>query len=261
MGKLYKIIGWGFVIIYLILMMAFIPEKRNSIPCHHVVINVLDSASNGFVSSADIQELLYKNKFEILGYPVNNINTELIENIVLNHPAVKNCEVYTMASGNLVIEVTQRYPILRIFDEKGNTYYIDLDGAIIPYSEKFVSHILVASGKIPGPENINEPFELVGSKEITNEPILDQIYTLGRYIFMDDFFKNQFVQIYINRQNEIELIPRVGSHIIIIGNLDDYKTKLENLKAMYEIGFKSKDWNDYININLKYKNQVICSKR
>jgi cell division protein FtsQ len=69
------------------------------------------------------------------------------------------------------------------------------------------------------------------------------------------------MQIYRSQKGEYELIPRVGAHQIILGTLDDFETKLENLQLLYQQGFKQHGWNQYEKINLKYSNQIICTKR
>jgi cell division protein FtsQ len=66
---------------------------------------------------------------------------------------------------------------------------------------------------------------------------------------------------YIHKDHEIELIPRVGAHIIHFGDISDYKYKFFKLKAIYEKGFNALGWNKYEHINLKFSNQVICTKR
>ena len=51
-----------------------------------------------------------------------------------------------------------------------------------------------------------------------------------------------------------------GSQVILFGNAEDAKEKLENLKTFYQKVMSQMDWHVYKSINLKYKNQVVCSK-
>jgi cell division protein FtsQ len=82
-----------------------------------------------------------------------------------------------------------------------------------------------------------------------------------KYISEDKFLSSQIVQIYYNGSGDFELIPRVGAHQIIFGDIKDYQLKFMKLKVLYEEGLKYEGWNKYVMINLKYKNQVICTKR
>ena len=57
------------------------------------------------------------------------------------------------------------------------------------------------------------------------------------------------------------LIPRVGEQKIHIGNLDNTKEKLDNLYQFYNVALPIKGWQTYSDINLKYKNQIVCTKK
>jgi cell division protein FtsQ len=83
----------------------------------------------------------------------------------------------------------------------------------------------------------------------------------SKFISNDDLWNAQFVQLYLNRENEYELIPRVGAHIILLGDMENFSYKLRKLKALYLKGLNKKGWNNYEQINLKYSNQVVCTKR
>jgi len=56
-------------------------------------------------------------------------------------------------------------------------------------------------------------------------------------------------------------VPRVGAHMIMLGSLENYRGKLHKLMVLYREGFSRVGWNQYEWINLKYKDQVICTKK
>jgi len=65
----------------------------------------------------------------------------------------------------------------------------------------------------------------------------------------------------VNEANEFELIPRVGAHLILFGSIDNYERKFRNLKIFYEQGLNNIGWNKYEKINLKFDNQIVCTKK
>ena len=75
-----------------------------------------------------------------------------------------------------------------------------------------------------------------------------------------DFLASQIIQLYLNQNKEFELIPRVGNHVILFGDLDGMESKFEKLMLFYQKGVKQIGWNRYTLINLKYKNQLVCVK-
>jgi cell division protein FtsQ len=77
----------------------------------------------------------------------------------------------------------------------------------------------------------------------------------------DKFWKDQVQQINVVGKNEIELIPSLGNHIIILGTLENYQQKMNKLMKLYQDGLNVFGWNQYSTINLAYKNQIICTKK
>ncbi|MEP7169164.1 MAG: cell division protein FtsQ, partial [Bacteroidota bacterium] len=76
----------------------------------------------------------------------------------------------------------------------------------------------------------------------------------------DAFWNAQVEQIYVTEQSEIELIPRVGNHRIILGDASQLDEKFNKLMIFYKQGLNNTGWNNYNTINLKFTNQVVCTK-
>jgi cell division protein FtsQ len=92
--------------------------------------------------------------------------------------------------------------------------------------------------------------------------ILDDIYALASYIQSDSVISGLITQAYVNSEREIELYPAVGNQKIIFGKAEDIAGKFEKLKIFYTEGMNSSNgWDKYSVINLKYKNQVVCTKK
>ena len=54
--------------------------------------------------------------------------------------------------------------------------------------------------------------------------------------------------------------PQVGNHEIIFGS-DRLEEKLDVLRTFYGKGMNEEAWNKYKSINLKYKDQIVCTKK
>ena len=122
-------------------------------------------------------------------------------------------------------------------------YYIDNMGSVMPLSRHYVAHVLVASGYI------NKEFAM------------NELYHFVQFLQDNEFWNNQIDQIYVDADQEVELIPLVGNHKILLGSFDDYQKKLDNLKLFYEQAIPKVGWEKYSLINLKYRNQIVCTKR
>ena len=91
--------------------------------------------------------------------------------------------------------------------------------------------------------------------------ILKDIYHLVNYINDDNFWSAQIDQIYVDNNDEIDLIPRVGNQLVHLGTAENFEGKLRNLEAFYDKVLPEVGWNKYSLINLEFKDQIVCKKR
>ena len=237
--------------------MIIISKHSKNNYCHKIKITIKDSSEYQFINSKEILKYLFEKNYEILGKPVYKIKTSLIEEKLNNFPEIKKAIVYITDNGIFNIEVLQFKPISKIVDIANHYYYIDIDGNIL-YSQKSTnSNTIFVNGYIPPISN--KYFNIC---ELTNNnyKIINDIYQLTKYIYSNEFWKAQIQQIYVNEDREFELIPRIGPHIIILGDINNYETKLENLYLFYKEALNKIGWNNYKYINLKFRNQIICTK-
>ncbi len=241
MKKILKIAGFGALLAYFPVILAFVSIDKHKTLCRDIKSEISDSIANKFITAEDIRNLTLEKYPDILGKPLNKINTEAMEHFFEKYPAIENCEVYYSLGGVLHIDVKQKQPVLRVFN--GNaSWYIDEDGDRMPLSGKHTAHILVANGHIEKIKNKND------------------LYVLAMFINDDPFWRSQIEQIYVDRNGEYILIPRVGDHTIEFGSIDNMEKKFRNLKALYQNGWDAREWNLYNKVSLKYNGQIVCSK-
>ena len=246
---------------YMFASLSFTATKNAETLCRELKINLFDTLSSGFYRKADIEKMLLDKGNNILGYPVNEINTRQLEKKLLSKPYIKKAEIYSSIYGVMEVDITQRKPVVMIITRSQNNYYLDRDGYILPARGNFSPHILIANGYFTEDTDLRKAINLDSLSDRQKYSEWYGALTLAGFIQRDPFWRSQIVQLYYNRQHDFELIPRVGAHQIIFGDADDYRIKFEKLKTLYDEGLKYEGWNNYDKINLKYKNQVICTKR
>jgi cell division protein FtsQ len=171
--------------------------------------------------------------------------------------------VYEENNGNLQVDVIQREPILRIINRKYESFYIDGSGTLLPVNPEFSARVLVANGFIDDSyyKNPNYRINILSvSDSIYSDSLMTSLYKLAMFISHDPFLRSQVDQVYVNEEREFELIPLVGDHVIVLGDANDLEEKFGKLMAFYRLGLNTIGWNKYRIINIKYKNQVVCSK-
>ena len=84
---------------------------------------------------------------------------------------------------------------------------------------------------------------------------------IGRILQNDEFWNSQIVQLNIEKDGSIELIPRVGNHIVKLGVPVNTEKKLQHLKYFYQEVLNEVGWNKYSTINMEFENQIVCTKK
>ena len=77
----------------------------------------------------------------------------------------------------------------------------------------------------------------------------------------DRFWSSQIDQIYVDSDDEIDLIPRLGNNLIHLGSIENLEGKLNNLEEFYREVLPQVGWNYYSRIDLEYRDQIVCKKR
>lgn len=230
------------------------PEDKGQL-CEEVVINISDESTNGFLTSDEIKRILVDKKLYPKNQPLKFINPRSIEELLKVTPFVNTAQCYKTEGGKVFIEITQRTPIIRIKSINGEDYYIDDKGGIMPNS-KYTSDLIIATGYI------TKPFART------------YITLLIDHIMKSDFWRNQIEQINVLQDQSIEIVPRVGDHIVLIGKLPNHRSndrrskeveefitrKLERLEKFYKYGLSQVGWNRYKYINIEFDNQIICKR-
>lgn len=261
MKKILYISIWVIMTAGIFVLLSFADSVHSKIKCNSFDVNIDYNRGDCFVTIDDVKSSIYQTGDSIKGEEINKINLENIEAIICQNPYVERVDAYITIDGKTGVDVIQRQPILRVFDQTNQSFYIDKNGKRMPVHTKSTARVLVANGNIPLSYYTSFSMDTtIVMDSLIKLPILHKIFYLARYISQNEFLNAQIEQIYINQDNEIELVPTVGSQLIIFGDIDNMKEKFEKLNALYREGFNKMGWNVYKTINLKYKNQVVCSK-
>jgi cell division protein FtsQ len=235
-------------------LMGFVNIQKKNQPCTGIEIAFTDPLKGRFVQEKELRELLFNAHGVLIGKPGHAIDLSAIESMVEKQNGIENAEVYIDLDGKLNIEVQQVLPVARVILQDGTQGYLDRKGKWMNWSKHYTPRVIVVNGYVPDFRNQNPKKK---SNFISKNELLTLISTLQK----DDFLQAQIEQIYINQRKEVVLIPRVGRHEILFGSVDDMETKFDNLRIFYAEGISKVDWNRYKSVDLRFKDQVVCTKR
>ncbi len=176
-------------------------------------------------------------------------------------PSVAKAEVYHTMDGRLHARVEQRVPIVRVIEPDGGSYYIDKEGWTMPTSRTYTARVLVVTGETDGsvdPALVQNVYAREGRPETFRS---DDIHRLALHIVADPFWKALIDQVVMTTDGEFELIPSIGGQRILIGDGSELPQRLEKLRIFYEQGIPQAGWRSYARIDLRYADQVVCTKR
>ena len=243
------------ILTYMFVALGFSENKASIQRCTEISVTVLDSNENMFISAIDIDKIIAKNEFSIMGYPLQEINTLVIEKAIEKHPSIETANVYTNLKGGIGVKILQRKPLIRIITNNGNSYYIDTKGKLMPLSKNFTTRVPIATG------HINKNYRDFKNNNLNNElsdTLLQDLFLLSKRLKQDEYWSAMCDQIYISKQQEIILIPKIGAKEIILGQSRNFTQDLITLSSFYKEVLPVVGWEKYTSINLQYKQQIVC---
>jgi cell division protein FtsQ len=216
------------------------PDDKATV-CTEVNIDVADGQSEGILTPAEVKQLLLKQRAYPLAQPMQFVSTRKMEEVLVQNPFVADAECYKTQNGHVCIRITQRRPVLHVMPASGEQYYLDANGDILPHT-KLANDLLVATGAI--------------SRKYAQE----RLAPIAAQLVDDSFWQDQTVQLNVLSDGTLELIPRVGDHVVYLGAPINIPQKLERLRKFYKYGLSHAGWDRYERISVEFDNQIICKK-
>lgn len=243
---LHIIFASGFIVLFCFARLDFSNEV-----CKRVLPSIVQM-DNRFLDQNDIMNVLYEiEPTGFVGQKRSAIDLQKIEQDLIKDRYVASAQVYLNNQSELIVHIKERYPLLRIINSKGVSYYVDYQGKKMPFSSKFTSRVIVANGYIQGDFPNNDTLK---------SPILQDLYKLTSTIEANAYLRDIVQQIYVNHNGEYEIVTLFGSHTVLLGDLSNLAAKLNGLIAFYKASKDKVDLEKYKEVNLKYKDQIVCKK-
>lgn len=236
----------------------FVSEKQKETKVSELVINIQYAGPDVFLIRSDIELLIAQNMGDVFQKSLVELDIEKIESLIRNNPYVSMVNVFSNLSGRITIDLIQRQPIARIVTNKAN-FYIDSEGFVLPLDKDYVSRVVLVNGML---KNYSYT-DLAGKniRQMQGDDQLKQACHLANYIYNDEFLKALTEQIYLNKNKEFEIVPKIGKQLILLGEASELPEKFRKLELFYKQGITLGGWDRYKLINLKFENQVVCTKR
>ena len=237
MKRILKIFELLFLSSLLFVLLSFTIKNENTAKKNLNLIQI-NHTQNSFVDEKKVLEILSNKGLYYDNQEVFDV--ESMEYNIKNQPHIKDVQVFLNLDGAIDVIIEERDPLVRILKSEAS-YYLDEDCLLMPLSETYTSRKLIVSGDV---EKYN----------------MEDICELSKIIESNEFMRPLISQIHFEN-NDVLLIPKIKNQKINIGDIEDLEIKFDNLICFYDKIIKYKGWDYYNIINLKYKDQIICSKK
>lgn len=195
------------------------------------------------VKATQVSKLILAELPDLKSTMLRDVDLKAVEKAAVKSPFLSKCEAGTSIGGAIVLYAVQRRPVVRVC-AKGEEYYLDDQGCRVPISKVGSCDVVVASGNIPSK----------GDK-------LKEVWSLAMYLDSHPDVSPLFDQIYRDENGDLFLTPKLGNHVVQVGSANDLDEKFHNLIALYTRGLPQAGWETYSQVSVKYRGQVVCTKR
>jgi cell division protein FtsQ len=204
-----------------------------------VVVFVDDNAP--FVKQETVNKLLIENKSDVKSISKDKVNLSGLEKSLNSHDLIETSDVFVTIDGVLKTVVKQKTPIARIFD-KQDSFYIDYKGNKMPLSANYTARVPLVSGFIKTRNN-------------------SKLTELLRIIYNDEFLKKNIIGVQIMPNASMILRNRNYDYQIDFGGTIRMNAKLNNYKVFFQKAVLDSSLNKYKTIDLRFAQQVVCTKK
>lgn len=233
------------------MLMSLVNKKDQVQEC--TALKVMVEGKETFIDQNDISSMIKEKFGAVVGKQLNQLPLQQIETELKKSPYVSNADVHMDMDGTMRVSVQQREVVVRIINQGGQEFYVDSKGNKIPVTLKYVPHVMVANG------NIKEGYKK--SLEPVQSQLVKDLVRIVEETKEDELWSNQIVQLYVNDERDIEIVPRVGNQQLIIGNADSLSYKLDRLKKFYTHILPKVGSDAYSKVNVKYSGQIVCERK
>ncbi len=195
------------------------------------------------LAAASLHTELARYPKRIIGERAEAINTLDIERYLSRFNAFESVSCLLTPDRKLKVVAVPLVPEIRVFEPTGKSYYINKDGKRMDANAKFFADVPVVQGHF--------------DKDYPATSVLPVI----RFVVNDHVLRPLIASVHVADSQNIYLIPRIGGHVVNFGDTSRLAEKRQALLTAYRSILPRKGWNLYDTISVKYRDQVICTRR
>lgn len=228
---------------YVAFAFAFVHEENAKRICAGIDLRIVGNTLPDSVLRHGVNSQLAKYGKKLKGEQLGSINLKRLEDYLSHFSNFESVECSFNPDSRLRITITPIKAEVRVFSDKGKSFYINRFGKRIDADAEFY---------------IDVPVLIAPQKY---EHLIPAALSLIRYAGSDPELSPLIAAYKIDGPNDLIIIPRLQGHVINFGDSTRLDEKKGALLTAYRDVLPSKGWNTYDTISVKFKNQIVASRR
>lgn len=249
MKRPYKILIIILGALALAVLVVIANVNRTNSTVRGVEVNISYGRTPHLVDDRVVRDSILAAIPQLMKYSVGSVDREAVAAAARQVPYLKDVSTSVSVSGKVVVRASQRRPIARLY-YGDKEYYFDDECALMPSSLLGNCNVLVTGG------DFTEPLRL----DSVNAQVT-ALWQVALFLDREDKYGDLIDQVYVERDGDIMMVPKLGGHVVELGTADDLDAKFASLLAFYRKGMPRAGWDTYSRLSLKYHGQVVCTKR
>ncbi len=227
---------------YLVFVALKVARPVEDTLCTGVELKFDNGTDLSLIDSVGVNKILSSHNVEIEGKAFSAIDIPKIDSLLMSNPYIDSVITYPNSANKLCIRLRTAQPLLHVIQGSGREFYLDSNGNILPSGGQNLN-LCIVTGSV--------------SQVFAKENLL----SIGKFLRDDPYWKLQAQQINVTPRGEIQLVPRTGDHLLILGDATNIADKLGRIRVFYEKGLPQAGWNTYKTISAEYDGQLVCTRR
>lgn len=258
----------GRIILVMVIIIALIFFFRNRIShydstvCSEFRIEFVNADSLSFITSESVRSDVRSGYQAIEGSKMSDIDLNRIREVISANPYVSSVSVFKSLDAVITAEIVLREPLIRVFDDNGNSYMVDRKGELMPVPVDHSYYLICVTGCVPdfSPSLFGRGIRHMELNSQDGSEALNAAWMIASVIDADENFSQIISQIHVVQPDSVELIPAIGDFIIQFGKPEELEEKLEKLSILYSRIIPYVDMNQYTGVDITIKNQFVFQK-
>lgn len=233
------------LIAYLVVGLAVSSRMAAEQPFTGLIVNIEENRGTvrDFVTERQIISELGDDLPLLDSTAVLSVDTRALEARLDSVINIESVNVARTSQGHITVDVVPMTPVMRVFDNKGKSYYINRSGKRLTANARYHVDVPVVTGAI---DSIFPPTRLL--------PVIDYVSSDSTLNALTTAFK-------VSRHNrDILLIPAIRGHVVNLGDEHNLPDKMARLLTMYRKVLPVKGWQFYDTISVKFAGQVVATR-